>query len=436
MQNKRKNGYTLLEVLAVVVILMVMSYFSVPLYNKVIQKADVAEAMKNIEMFSGAQEKYFLQNRRYASSLEDLETPLKKDGQNVSTSNFTYYLGNPVEDNYCIYSESKNKDYVLARNYKDNSEILCSGTDCGKVESLVKSGSLTTLCGGTYNSNCDVTCQSPKVLNSNKCVCECSTQCGQNQILNQETCICSCSPVAIENCSGANKEFNYENCSCSCQDQLSCGEGEVFNQSTCVCEEVAPSPSLNEDICKGQGKVYNSVHDQCVCSNEAISNCSGENQELDSSDCSCSCKKSLFCSSGQTFNPTLCICQEDDTECDISEEQCTNQGKFFVDCACVCDPNVDRTCTNGHFDNNTCSCACDLTDDMCDGRGYIVSDSACECVQSSCPEAVMCYNNNGNGHYDYRACQCVCDLTNDFCKEKFGKYLNETLCECVTPVHE
>ena len=373
MRNKKaKKGYTLLEVLVVVVIIGVLTYVSVPTYNRLINKSDVSDALHKIDMFSGAEGKYFIEHGGYTGSLGSLETPLKGSSAEISTTNYNYSLGDPHENNYCVYAESTSKNYVLGRNYKTNSEVLCSGADCGKIESFVKAGSLSELCGGNFNDECDLTCEDPKTLNEQKCACVCKTsaKCNSNQVLSDETCQCVCSPAAVAACAAENKVL-LANCSCGCKGEQVCDDGLVFNPDTCKCEEAC---KLNDEICKKER---------------------GENFILSPKKCACVCGKSNkeCVSLGLVLNKEKCICEEKEDTCTKTNEDCQEENgnvNFIINKDCVCECGIsEKDCKEGEiFDPQKCICAkkegCTKTDDECkkenDNINFIVNkDCACEC---------------------------------------------------------
>ena len=503
MKTKKRNGYTLLEILVIVVIVGILVSIGVPQYNRLIRQADVSDALHNIDMLSGAQNKYRMQKGVYTNDLSNLDVPIKSNTAQITTKNFTYSAGNPREDNYCIYSESRTENYTLARNYKTNSKVLCSGSDCSKISSLVSTGSLTELCGSEYNGECDLICNDPKILSNDPCACVCdSSTCLGHGVQDEKNCHCKClgqsvwnaeqntctCPASVElSCDNAGLKFDNMNCDCipeepSCQN--TCNSIQVQNPSTCACTCAPGMPQnknekfcslgrisqncncqcINENLCEGvfnqencsctcnktqqdcaEGYILNTTTCACeeknTCTNEQISACSGPNKTL-KDDCSCMCSEQLLCELGQMFNPITCVCETADTECALNEDMCANEGKSFnaEECRCDCTESTEEfDCPNGHFDTSTCACACDLTDEICalvPGKRQILSPSSCECIESICPsEHAPCYDNNGNGHYNYRTCECECDLTNDYCKEKFGKFLNNVTCECVSTGH-
>ena len=330
----------------------VLAYFSVPLYNKIIQKSDVSDALHNIEMLSGAQSKYYIENGRYTKNLGKLETPLRSEDADISTSNFTYFAGDPREDNYCIYSQSNIRNYTLARNYKTNSEVLCSGSDCDKISSFVQTGSLSDLCGA-YNNECDKTCTEPKVLEGCRCVCP--TGCSKKKLQNDD-CSCYCAPAWREQCSGSNQVFDENDCSCSCKETLSCAEGQTFDVATCECVG-GSSCELSDDSCKEEyGDNYIADLQNCNCIEQPNESCTLTNEQCQKEnpnyiynpegDCECQCGISQSsCNSKQQFKDCACSCNE------ASIKECNgNPNKILTeDCACVC-KNFE-TCDPGYVFN-------------------------------------------------------------------------------------
>ena len=66
-------GFTLLELLVVVLIIGILAAIAVPQYFKVVEKGRFAEATSCFSTLKGAQERYFLKNNTYTSSTADLD---------------------------------------------------------------------------------------------------------------------------------------------------------------------------------------------------------------------------------------------------------------------------------------------------------------------------------------------------------------------------
>lgn len=151
--SKYKRGFTLIEVLVVVMILGVLAAISVPAYNKIIRKSRVSDGLNVLELLSSAEEKYYMQNEGYTSRLSRLNIPIKGEWQygsavdQLKTRNFEYSkaLGNTTN---CVTATSKDSGmpYTLVRNYRTN-EVGCIGEACSKIKDYVSNkGSPDIMC--------------------------------------------------------------------------------------------------------------------------------------------------------------------------------------------------------------------------------------------------------------------------------------------------
>ncbi len=487
-KNKRQKGYTLMEILIVVVIIGAMGYFSIPMYNKIINKADVSDALHNIDMFSGAQAKYFIENGKYTSNLSTLETPLKGEKAKIDTTRFTYTAGDPREDDYCIYSANKIKKYTLARNYRTNSEILCEGSDCGKIESFVSEGDFKELCSknGGNPQSCNNTEESCRAMNKNwgllgDCTCGCTVEekiCNKSQRWSVVDCACvqwnSCD-LTEEKCHSLYTPNHFLHMdgsgSCECQCKYSediCKENNAdgFDEKRCSCI------CVNDDVkkCAEQGKVLTGDC-QCVCaevkqcakgyvfSNEKCecikTDCTTTEEECKKKnekwtlleDCSCGCDKSLLvkrCPTGYVYSKEKCACVTE--KCDLTEEECKKESDVWVvrdDCTCGCE-KVEPCGTDAIWNSMKCACEkkdCTKDDDYCKkyfGEDYYINKEKCECVKKECDKTDdYCKKYFGEDYYiNKEKCECVkkeCDKTDDYCKKYYGEdyYINTEKCECV-----
>ena len=78
-QKNHKRGFTLLELLVVVLIIGMLAAIAVPKYQESVEKAIMQEAIINLKAIADANERFYMINGRYADcsemSLLDIEIP-------------------------------------------------------------------------------------------------------------------------------------------------------------------------------------------------------------------------------------------------------------------------------------------------------------------------------------------------------------------------
>jgi prepilin-type N-terminal cleavage/methylation domain-containing protein len=68
----RKIGFTLTEILIVVVIVAVLATLALPMFVKTIEKAKVGEAVSNLNLIKTGQKIYFLENGFFSNDIASL----------------------------------------------------------------------------------------------------------------------------------------------------------------------------------------------------------------------------------------------------------------------------------------------------------------------------------------------------------------------------
>jgi len=86
---QRRRGFTLIEVLIVVIILGILATIAIPQFSNMVKRARLAEAWTNLAAIRTAQSVYYLDEDAYASAIGDLsDLQLMNPG-----TNFDYAVG-------------------------------------------------------------------------------------------------------------------------------------------------------------------------------------------------------------------------------------------------------------------------------------------------------------------------------------------------------
>ncbi len=97
-----RKGFTMLEILIVIIIIAILATFAIPQYLKASRRAIASEAVTSIGALRGALARYYQEYNTLTSTIDDLDVD---NPNSVNNANFTYTIPDTSDiDTYKIYA--------------------------------------------------------------------------------------------------------------------------------------------------------------------------------------------------------------------------------------------------------------------------------------------------------------------------------------------
>jgi prepilin-type N-terminal cleavage/methylation domain-containing protein len=229
---KYPSGFTLAEILVVIVIIAVLGAIAAPVYMKGIKRSRASDALKVLSLASAKQEAYLISNERYAETFTELSAPVKGlvGGESVHVGYFDYRM-----EDRCLVASREEDGYEIYRNYESN-ETGCVGEGCDNLQGLIPTkGSV----------GCTLT--DTGIGEGNKANDPCSIDPGLAGCNNTGGVWCNAGETKTKDCTGG----QYQSCTASGQwdGECKCSAGQVLKEG--ICKPGCIAGSRTEEGCSG-----------------------------------------------------------------------------------------------------------------------------------------------------------------------------------------
>ncbi len=364
--KKSKKGFTLTEVLVVVLIIGVISAIAYPVYTKSINKSRAVEAINLLEMVRNKQIANFARRGEYLPNFTGIgqltsnaDAEVKTEGDAILTVNGKYELAmnNATNCMSAAYVPAKGKpaSFTFSSSYED-AGLGCDGDICKTFGNIVGSSSSVCNCG-------DKSCSSPYNLNAKTCACDCPLACTEGGCHDKNPARTETRNCGYNN-SGTQTRTCPESCSSECSTSWSSCSGQSCNEGT------KPASTQN---CANCGQKTQSV----TCENgtwkaSGFGACIGSKTETQACDSGYTGNKTRTCTNDVwgAWNTSTCIKKE--IECEGSATaNCENCGTKTRTCdkstgtwsawsACTGTKDETAACDSGYTGNKTRTCTNDV----------------------------------------------------------------------------
>ncbi len=408
MKTKSGKGFTLTELLVVVLVIAILAAVAVPIYKRTVERSHASDAIHVLDTVAAKQEVMWVETGTYANNFATLGAPVKglNTTGNATIGDFTYGITNAC-------ATANKGDYTLYKNYITQ-ETGCTGEGCTILKGLVNSGTVgcdmvvtnpevenpnpggdicdidpSACCpsGTNWNGSSCISCTAPKVWNSGLKACQCGNVC-VGGTPDPNTCVCSCNG----SCSGG--KVMTADCKCECPAELpnwngtncvgECSSPKIrWTGTTCECPLSAPIYVSGTNSCISacvSPKEWNGT--ACVCPENSVTariNCIATGGSWNDSSCTCACANPRTQMSG-----TSCVCPTPRTRFTGSSCECPVDRPIFHSASGTCIGDCS-TPTEWNFSTLQCECsaAALVKKSPCTSSGGSWSDTTCTCSCAS-----------------------------------------------------
>jgi type IV pilus assembly protein PilA len=107
LNNQKSQGFTLVELLVVIIIIGILTAIALPSFLNQTAKARQTEAKENINLFNKTQNAYRLENSSFATSFDVLATGSLSGAATANTSIYLYTIAAGTGDSTTIQAQAK-----------------------------------------------------------------------------------------------------------------------------------------------------------------------------------------------------------------------------------------------------------------------------------------------------------------------------------------
>lgn len=420
----RRSGFTLTEVLIVVLIVAVLAAIAYPIYTKSATKSRAVEAINLLEMVRNKQLIKFARDKKYhtdISALGQLTSNKNQEsisGQELKINNYTLSL-NAAKNCVTATYDKGNTKFSFSSGY-ENTGLGCTGDICKSFGNIVGGASDVCNCNGLE------ACTNGFVRNLTTCSCEC------NLCLINGSCQAPAQTQPTSRSCG-NGGTQTRSCTAGCNGG-SCGEwGPCTGQSCPAASKPAESEacgncgtrtrtvSCNSNTATWTAGSWGGCTAEGVCAPNQTQACGNGGTQTCTSSCSWSstcmetpcpatCADGFIRTSATTGSfATCCSCPSHKTT-KMQSGGCDTSGNCHADkMICACPNTADYTkCTStgGTWNDTTCTCTCPTT-----GKNPFDSTTGCACPTN---KAWLNWRYTSGPGAGPAAKQCICSNAIDY----------------------